>query len=103
MRCEYHPGIGSFYLINCDGNSVPYEWRLQTLLFPKDEFRGFIVKIATEVRVVQVSRETVTLSLARTEQGFSLLDGLLKPRWLRPVSRIGFEGNERWGNGRGFI
>ncbi|NLI76679.1 MAG: O-antigen ligase family protein [Candidatus Riflebacteria bacterium] len=102
IRCEVGKD-GAFEFFNRKGEKVPYEWRGQTLLFPPGEFRGFLVKVATASKVVQVTREETVLNLQLNEQGFMLLDGLLRPHKLRAIRRWGFEGRQRWGNGRGFI
>ncbi len=102
LRCE-RASDGVFVFRNAEGSVVPYAWRVQTLVFPPEDFRGFLVKVATASQVVQVTREDITLNLMYTDQGFRLLDSYLQPRSLRAIERVPFPATDRWGNGRGFI
>jgi hypothetical protein len=102
IRCQWSP-VSGFRFYNQKGEMVPYEVKGQTLLFPSGQFRGSLVKVATESKVVQITREDVVYNVMYTEQGFRLLDPWLRPVQVREARRWGFAQSQRWGNGRGYI
>lgn len=101
MHCEYKDGNIEFR--NQAGNIVPYEWNGQQLKFPKGEFLGFHVSVATEAKVFQLTRLETTINLIHTKQGFMYLTERLRPMRFRKIERLGFEGHEQWGSMRGYV
>ncbi len=101
MHCEFNDGNMEFR--NRKGQIVPYERIDQTIKFPKDQFLGFTVDVATEPNVFQISRFQTTINLVHTKQGFMFIDDRLRPVRFREIKRYGFEGQDRFGNGRGFV
>mgnify|MGYP003733255549 CR=1 FL=1 len=100
MHCDYKKG--NFEFRNQAGNVVTYELDGQQAKFPKNEFFGFTVAIATESKVVQITRLENTISLIHTKQGFMFIDDRMRPVRFRKVPKYGFEGREQWGTMRGF-
>jgi len=92
-----------FRFFNERGQVIPFKTRKQLLIFPTGEFRGFTIKAMPEKKILQIARESVVLNFLLTDEGFRVLDSLGRPKQIKPIERFGFEGNDRWGNGRGFI
>lgn len=101
MHCEFNAGNFEFW--NRKGQIVPYEFTDQQLKFPKDQFLGFTVNVATESNVFQISRFNTTINLVHTKQGFMFIDDRLRPVRFREIKRYGFEGRDRFATGRGFV
>ncbi|NLI76680.1 MAG: O-antigen ligase family protein [Candidatus Riflebacteria bacterium] len=94
---------GAFIFRNAKGEGVPFELKGSEIVFPPGEFHGILVKIATEARILQIKRLEQRVHVKYTPDGFRFLDALGREQILRPVEKWGFSGNDRWGNGRGFI
>lgn len=102
IKCKYEPPE-TYRFYNRHGEEVPYKLVKQTIFFSTKDFWGCLVKIATESKVVQITRENIQYNFMHTNEGFRMLDGLLRPFVPERAAKIGFYNNERWGNGRGYI
>jgi hypothetical protein len=92
-----------FEFFDRSGQVGSVQYRGNLAVFPEGRLHGFVIKVASEAKIVKVERGEVMVHFQYTKWGFHLVDGRGKPHLLRPVEHWGFDGRERWGNGRGFI
>jgi len=92
-----------FTFINRQDLPVPFKYRKNRVIFPESEFREFDVKADPAKKLLQIKVDWNVLTFMKTDEGFRVLDGLGRPDTFRKVETWGFEGSERWGNGRGYV
>jgi hypothetical protein len=94
---------GKCRFLDQGGEEIPYQLHGHRVIPAAGKLRGFRLKLDSEKKLLQVTREWHTLNFLHTLQGFKILDGLGRPSSLLPVEKWGFRDRDRWGNGRGFI